>query len=102
MHRRWPSLRSLAGLNDVSSATVVSKQRCEAKVLGGLPQRPLRRCGRCALRCGETGLRWVTRLQAKTVEDRLQWEWVCELNLSEVRRDASDCTGEFLRSDSSL
>lgn len=76
------------GLNDVSSATVVSKQRCAAKVLGGLPQRPLRRYGRCALRCGETGLRWVTRLQAKTVGERLQWKYtrVCELNLSVVTR----------------
>lgn len=53
------------GLNDVSSATVVSGQRCEAKVLGGFPRRLLRRYGRCALRCGETGLRWVTRLQGE-------------------------------------
>lgn len=47
------------GLNNVSSATVVSEQRCEAKVLGMLSRHPLTRYGRCAFGRGETGLRWV-------------------------------------------
>lgn len=70
VQHQWPSLKSPVGLNDVSSATVVSEQQCEAEVLEGLPWCPLRHC---AFRCGETGLRQVTCLQVKTVEEKLNW-----------------------------
>lgn len=60
-------MRSPVGLNDVSSATIVSEQRCEAEALRRLPSA---RSGITAavLSCV---VRRVPCLNVKTVEDKL-------------------------------
>ena len=55
------------GLNDVSSATVVSEQWCEAEALRGLPRA---HSGITAAVLSGV-VRWVPCLYVKTVEDKL-------------------------------
>lgn len=91
IQHRWPSPNSPVGLNNVLSATVLSEQRCEAEVYDGLLRRPLRCYDHCAFRCGETGLRWVTCVHTKTLNLRLHWRQVENLD---VQVNFASCTAD--------